>query len=170
MVVWLEGRYVSGLERKSSTDHGNPDAPEIARLDVHSMPGHYIRRLQQVATRLFAEDVTGAITPVQFAALLALRDRPGIGQAALSELIGYDRATIGGVIDRLEAKQWVRRSPSPTDRRSNSLTLTDKGKTALDQARPQVEQVQKKLLAPLNARERQIYAAMCEKILKANKG
>lgn len=170
MAVRLEGRHVSRLKEKSDTQDGSAVREIRSRLDVHSMPGHYIRRLQQVATRLFAEDVTGAITPVQFAALLALRDRPGIGQAALSELIGYDRATIGGVIDRLEAKKWVRRTPSATDRRSNSLTLTDQGQSALEKALPQVKQVQEKLLEPLNASEQRTYAAMCEKILRANKG
>ena len=145
------------------------DAPGPA-LFVHTMPGHYIRRVQQVAVRLFAEGVDGDITPVQFAALSALGDAPGIGQAALAALIGYDRATIGGVIDRLEAKGLVRRAPDPDDRRSNILSLTEAGGSALETARPQVEAVQNKLLAPLSAGERRDYEAICRKILAANGG
>lgn len=137
---------------------------------LHTMPGHYIRRMQQVAVRLFAEGVSGDMTPVQYAALVALTEAPGIGQAALSAMIGYDRATIGGVIDRLEAKGHVTRAPDPDDRRSNILTLTPAGAEAIEAARPQVEAVQEKLLAPLSEDERIQYETMCRKILAANGG
>jgi DNA-binding MarR family transcriptional regulator len=46
----------------------------------------------------------------------------------VAELIGYDRATIGGVIDRLEKKGWIRRVVSERDRRARELSLTAKGK------------------------------------------
>jgi len=149
-----------------------PDAQRASApsLYVQDMPGHYIRRVQQVAARLFSEGVEGEITPVQFAALSALADRPGLGQAALASLIGYDRATIGGVIDRLETRGWVRRAPAPADRRANVLTLTGDGAAALVAARPQVQAVQQKLLAPLSETERRQYARMCAKIVNAYGG
>lgn len=143
---------------------------EAAGLFVHTMPGHYIRRVQQVAVRLFTEGVSGDMTPVQFATMLALAEAPQIGQAALAAMIGYDRATIGGVIDRLEGKGLVQRAPDPDDRRSNILILTAKGIDALNAARPEVEAVQEKLLAPLSAAERMDYQAMCRKILAAYGG
>jgi DNA-binding MarR family transcriptional regulator len=143
---------------------------EAAGLFVHTMPGHYIRRVQQVAVRLFSEGVSGDMTPVQFATLLALDEAPEIGQAALAAMIGYDRATIGGVIDRLQAKGLVQRASDPVDRRSNILTLTEKGIAALNAARPEVEAVQEKLLAPLNPAERIQYETMCRKILSAYGG
>lgn len=143
---------------------------EAAGLFVHTMPGHYIRRVQQVAVRLFTEGVNGDMTPVQFATMLALAEAPEIGQAALASMIGYDRATIGGVIDRLEAKGLVQRAPDPDDRRSNILTLTAKGISALEAARPEVEAVQEKLLAPLTPAEQVDYEAMCRKILSAYGG
>lgn len=143
---------------------------ETGAFFVHTMPGHYIRRVQQVAVRLFAEGVDGDMTPVQFAVLSALADAPEIGQAALAALIGYDRATIGGVIDRLEARGHVRRGADPADRRSNILSLTDAGRRALETARPQVEAVQEKLLAPLSPAERAQYESMCRKILAASGG
>ena len=139
-------------------------------LFVHSMPGHFIRRVQQVAVRLFAEGVSGDITPVQFAALATLADSPSIGQATLAAMIGYDRATIGGVIDRLENKGLVHRAADPNDRRSNLLSLTSAGQTVLAQVRPQVADVQQKLLAPLDDMEREQYALMCQKILGAYRG
>ncbi len=139
-------------------------------LFVHSMPGHYIRRVQQVAVRLFSEDIPDDITPVQFAALSALADRPGLGQAALAQLIGYDRATIGGVIDRLETKGLAQRRPDPNDRRSNILTLTAGGREIVSRTRPKVLAVQDKLLAPLSDAEREEFSQMCQKIISAYGG
>lgn len=139
-------------------------------LFVHCMPGHFIRRVQQVAVRLFAEGVDGDITPVQFAALATICDSPGVGQAALAALIGYDRATIGGVVDRLETKGWVTRTADANDRRSKVLMLTDAGRKALAAARPQVEIVQEKLLAPLSESEQVQYQDMCRKILASYGG
>lgn len=150
------------MPRLKQADTGMDEQPD---LFVHRMPGHYIRRVQQVAVRLFAEGVDGDITPVQFAALATISDSPGIGQAALAAMIGYDRATIGGVVDRLEAKGWATRSADANDRRSKILMLTDAGRKALAAARPQVEAVQEKLLAPLGESERRQYQDMCCKIL-----
>ena len=96
--------------RATSARHVSYADLRASDLVIHHMPGHFIRRLQQVAVSLFADRVGLEMTPVQFAALAAVAQRPRIDQARLSALIGYDRATIGGVIDRLEARGWLARS------------------------------------------------------------
>ena len=64
-------------------------APTDAALPIHEMPGHMVRRLQQVAVALFAEELAGLdLTPVQYAALVALDERPGLDQAPLAALGG----------------------------------------------------------------------------------
>jgi hypothetical protein len=51
---------------------------------IYDKPGHLIRRLQQIAVALFmAETKKFDITPVQYAALLAIDLHPGIDQTAL---------------------------------------------------------------------------------------
>jgi DNA-binding MarR family transcriptional regulator len=140
-------------------------------LAFHHMPGHYIRRLQQVAVAIFMREVEGAdITPVQFATLAALRDRRACDQATLSALIGYDRATIGGVIDRLEAKRWIGRTPGQRDRRTKLVTLTPAGAAALRRVLRDVERAQARLLAPLAATERRRFERLCQKLLAAHLG
>ena len=45
---------------------------------IYDQPGHLIRRLQQIAVALFmAETKEFDITPIQYAALLAVRLHPG---------------------------------------------------------------------------------------------
>ncbi len=146
------------------------ETPGASGLFVHSMPGHLVRRLQQVAVRLFGDEVASDLTPVQFAALAAVSDRPNIGQAALAALIGYDRATMGGVIERLEQKGWLTRNASPDDRRSNVLCLTAAGKRILAASIAEVERAQQKLLEPLTAGEQRQFEAMCLKILAHHRG
>jgi MarR family transcriptional regulator, temperature-dependent positive regulator of motility len=139
-------------------------------LVIHHMPGHFIRRLQQVAVRLFAERVGLDMTPVQFAALAAVAQRPLTDQAALSALIGYDRATIGGVIDRLESRGWLARSPSSTDRRVKLVRITPSGRKALARALPAVKSVQETLMTPLGAGDRKRFERLCVKILAHHLG
>lgn len=156
--------------RAPQADATEESDPSRSGLFVHSMPGHIVRRLQQVAVRLFGEEVGGDITPIQFAALCAVADRPNIGQAALAALIGYDRATMGGVIDRLEQKGWMARIPSAEDRRSNALAVTAEGHRIVSAAKGKVEAMQHKLLAPLSDTEQRHFEAMCLKILAHHKG
>ncbi len=68
---------------------------------------------------VFHAEVSAAgsdLTPVQFAALVQVRANPELDQATFAGMIAYDRATIGGVIDRLAEKGLVERKPSNRDR------------------------------------------------------
>ena len=66
------------------------------------MPGHLIRRLQQISFALFLDQAKEFdITPVQYAALVAINNHPGIDQTALCNIIAFDRSTIGDVMGRL---------------------------------------------------------------------
>jgi DNA-binding MarR family transcriptional regulator len=153
--------------------NGAPETDEAARiaadLAIHHMPGHYIRGLQQVAVALFARHVDGLLTPVQYAALAALSQRT-LDQAALATLVGYDRATLGGVIERLESRGFVRRVPGTQDRRTKLVSLTPAGRAALRRATPLVEAVQQELLAPLSAVERRTFERLCRRLLRAHEG
>ena len=127
--------------------------------------------LTRMAVALFAQKV-GAfdITPVQFAALMALRERRTLDQAALSALIGYDRATMGGVIDRLEAKRWVVREAGQKDRRTKLVSLTAAGAALLRRVAREVDAVQAALMAPLAPTERRAFERLCRKLLDAHLG
>lgn len=135
---------------------------------VKAMPGHLIRRMQQMATQQFASHMRDAgfdITSVQFAALDAINARPGIDQAGLAALIAYDRATIGGVVDRLVAKGLVDRVVSQTDRRAREINLTEKGKAIYEELVGHVQQVQHKILGGLTAEECRQFTDLARKLL-----
>ncbi|MDI4656783.1 MarR family winged helix-turn-helix transcriptional regulator [Xanthobacter autotrophicus] len=146
------------------------DPAEAVVLDLESLPGHLIRRLQQVAVALFAEEMERAgadLTPVQFAALATVRDHPGIDQASLAGVIGYDRATIGGVVERLEGKDLIRRIPAPGDRRLRQLFLEEEGARLLAALSAPVLRVQDRIMAPLSPEERATLKALLAKLVDA---
>jgi DNA-binding MarR family transcriptional regulator len=132
------------------------------------MAGHLIRRLHQQSTQVFQARTQAAgfdLTSVQFAALDAIARQPGIDQASLAATISFDRATIGGVIDRLEHKGLVQRVVSAQDRRARQLHLTPAGEQLLSASRPVVEGLQADILAPLSPAERTAFVALAHKAL-----
>ncbi|PWE34433.1 transcriptional regulator [Maritimibacter sp. 55A14] len=130
------------------------------------MPGHLIRRLNQISTSVFQDRMRAHgwdMTAVQFAALRAVERHPGLDQASLAGLIAYDRATIGGVTDRLAAKGLVRRAVSASDRRARALTLTPAGRALLAAAAPVVEELQDEILVGLDPAERAEFLRLAAK-------
>lgn len=137
-------------------------------MDRMAMAGHLIRRLHQQSTQVFQAQMQAAgfdLTSVQFAALDAIAQQPGIDQAGLAATISFDRVTIGGVIDRLEAKGLVQRVVSAQDRRARQLHLTPAGERLLADSRPLVEALQADILAPLSGSERSAFLALACKAL-----
>ncbi|OWJ77402.1 MarR family winged helix-turn-helix transcriptional regulator [Haematobacter missouriensis] len=137
---------------------------------LYTLPGHLIRRLQQIAVALFAARMAEAgldLTPVQYAALTTIRDNPGIDQATLAGLIAYDRVTLGGVVERLEQKSLVHREVSVRDRRAREIRLTEAGDDLLATALPWVEKVQADIVEALGQEERGTFLSLLSKLTDA---
>ena len=135
-------------------------------VELDAIPGHCIRRLQQVAVALFMQETSAAgVTPVQFAVLQTLGGQPGIDQRTLAEAVSFDTSTIGGVVDRLEARGLVTRSLSEADRRVRLLHLTAQGEALLSEVTPAMERTQERILEPLTARERKEFMRMVQAVV-----
>ena len=138
----------------------------ITRPDSALTPGHLIRRLHQLSTRVFTERTHAAgfdLTPVQFIALDTLRENAGIDQASLADAIAKDRATLGAVADRLEQKGLVTRVINPRDKRARELELTQKGREVVDAMRPIVMSLQSDILPGLTPEEYQTFIHLAAK-------
>ncbi|MGG7566215.1 MarR family winged helix-turn-helix transcriptional regulator [Rhodovulum sp. DZ06] len=142
-------------------------------MEFQDMAGHVIRRLHQASSALFQSRMKAAgfdLTPVQFAALDAVAAAPGIDQAGVAARIAYDRATIGGVIDRMERKGLLAREVSRRDRRARELRLTRDGEAVLEAARPVVRGLQDEILSDLDDAERVQFLALARKAAGAGAG
>lgn len=137
-------------------------------MSVLEMAGHLIRRLHQQSTQVFVQRTQAAgydLTPVQYAALEAIYENPGSDQKFVAELIGYDRATIGGVIERLEKKGWVRRVVREQDRRARELSLTAKGNSIRSALQPIVKELQKEILMPLGEADQALLINLARQVV-----
>ncbi|WP_235857837.1 MarR family winged helix-turn-helix transcriptional regulator [Marimonas lutisalis] len=138
--------------------------------EIYNMAGHLIRRLNQISTAVFSErmsDIGVELTPVQYAALTTIRENPGIDQATLAGTIAYDKATIGGVVDRLAGKGLITRDISPRDRRARTLTITDDGTALFEKVAPVVRALQHDILAGLDDAEKASLLALLKKTTDA---
>lgn len=125
-----------------------PSAKQAFVLDLN-VPGHLIRRAQQVHTALWAEEFDRELTGPQYAVLHVVSQWPGVNQRQLGELAALDKSTGADLIDRLDRRGWIRRDRDPQDGRGKVVFLTEPGGQAVARFAPRVATVQDKVLEPL---------------------
>lgn len=137
--------------------------------DLHLKPGHLIRRAQQIAVAIFMEECASHdLTPVQYAALVAIRENPGTDATRLSALIAFDRSTLGNVLERLETRKLVTRYASPEDKRIKLLKLSATGSALVKRAQAAVERAQERILEPLKPADRKKFMELLEQLVELN--
>jgi MarR family transcriptional regulator, lower aerobic nicotinate degradation pathway regulator len=133
------------------------------------MPGHLIRRLQQIASALFLEQAKAFdFTPVQYAALVAIKNNPGLDQTTLCNTIALDRSTIGDVVGRLEKRGLISRKNGAADRRTKTLHVTAAGNRMIKDIDSAVAETQRLILAPLKPGERVTFMQMLKHLVHLN--
>jgi DNA-binding MarR family transcriptional regulator len=136
---------------------------------VYAAPGYLFRRMQQIAVSIFMEECkTFDLTPVQYAALIAIHTHPGIDATRLSAVIAFDRSTLGSVIERLQAKVYIERKPAPEDKRIKLLYLTKSGAAILREIIPAVERAQARMLEPLKPADRKTLMGLMSQLVDLN--
>ncbi|WP_066266384.1 MarR family winged helix-turn-helix transcriptional regulator [Hydrogenophaga palleronii] len=138
-------------------------------VDLNDLPGHYARRIHQIAVALFTQEMGDInVTPVQYSSLQAICKSPGIDQGTLARTIGFDTSTIGSVIDRLESRGLVRREVSPTDKRVRQVTATAEGEQLLAKVVPPMLRSQALFLEPLPPKDRKELMRLMHKLIEAH--
>lgn len=117
-------------------------------------PGFLLARIDQIATALYAR--RQPMTTLAQSELLLLLGRHGaMPQIALARAAGMDKSTVGLVLDNLEARQWIARTTCAQDRRRAQISLTVHGTAALAGIAGDFAELQRELLAPLAAEDRE---------------
>ena len=113
---------------------------DVARL----MRTTYDRRVRELG-----------LTRSQWWVLTLLFRNDGVTQSELAELLEIERPTLGRLLDRLEAKGWVRREHDSRDRRAWRVHLTDAVEPAMRKLRKVASELRSDALAGLSAQERE---------------
>jgi DNA-binding MarR family transcriptional regulator len=112
---------------------------DVARL----MRTAYDRRVRELG-----------LTRSQWWVLTLLFRNDGVTQSELAELLEIERPTLGRLLDRLEAKGWVRREHDARDRRAWRVHLTEAVEPAMRKLRKVAAELRGDALAGLGAKER----------------
>jgi DNA-binding MarR family transcriptional regulator len=113
---------------------------DVARL----MRTAYDRRIRKLG-----------LTRAQWWVLTHLYRANGATQTELAETLEIEKPTLGRLLDRLEAKGWVKREHDATDRRVWRVRLTDEVEPALRTMRAIAKELRRDALAGISAAERE---------------
>lgn len=111
-------------------------------------PSHLMHRVLQYALDIYAEETgPGALTQRQFAVLAAVAEDEGLSQTDLVRATGIDRSTLADLVARMIGKGLLQRERSSLDGRANTVRLAERGREALEAARPRVEAADRRILS-----------------------
>src|SRR4051794_18924093 len=130
-------------------------AQPIAEPPVTEFAGQLFFRLWRASHTRAADALASLdLTPALFGLLNVLGTRDGAIQQELGAAMGIDPSTMVSLIDQLEGAGLAKRRPCPRDRRAREITITPKGRRALERGRKTAAQVEDEVLSGLSAPER----------------
>ena len=139
-------------------------SPKKQSYVLEDQIGFVLRQVSQRHAAIFAKEIGINLTPTQWAALAKLTETGPCSQNQLGRLTAMDVATIKGVIDRLTARGLTETSSDPQDGRRLLVSLTRAGLALAEKAAPNALAISKETLAPLDAKEREIFVALLNKL------
>lgn len=117
--------------RSVAQPHSENRIVDLGRLSGHHL-GYLIRRAQIWIFQDFIRTLAEVrIRPAQYSVLLVIEANAGLSQSVLARTLGIERARLVHLLDGLEARNMVQRARSKHDRRSHTLSLTARGRSAL---------------------------------------
>jgi len=94
------------------------------------------------------------LTRSQWWVLNHLYFNEGISQTEFASVLDIEKATVGRLLDRLEAKGWVARKNDPQDKRTKRVYLTEKVQPTLQIMRDMAAVTRDEAVRSLNKTER----------------
>jgi DNA-binding MarR family transcriptional regulator len=122
--------------------------------EIKDILGFHIRLAYGTVYRHFTETFTDIdLTQKQVSVLWLIDDHPGIAQTDLAMRLRMDRATTMAIINRLQARHYLRRGKSETDGRKQAMFLEPEGAKALVRAKEAIRAHEDWLKARFTERE-----------------
>ena len=92
----------------------------------HQVP-YLIYEVERLMSREYDRRMrTLGLTRAQWWVLARLYFNDGVTQSELAEDLGFSKAALGGLLDRLESNGWLERRAHPHDRRAKCVFRTSK--------------------------------------------
>jgi MarR family transcriptional regulator for hemolysin len=81
----------------------------------------------------------------------------GVTQSELAEILELEKPSLGRLLDRMEAKGWVRREEHASDRRAKRVYLTEEVQPAIKAMRTAAAEVRREALAGLPSERQDVF-------------
>ena len=87
-----------------------------------------IRRAARLLSRRYEEALRPVnLTSSQFSILQALRNRNGLPQGTMAEILGFEPTTLTRILRPLEKRKLIKVVPTPNDQRRRMVSITKEG-------------------------------------------
>lgn len=143
----------------------------VAEWRPYEMPSLLINRLtrllsKQVDEQLSAVGLTGSQLPV----LAALKEGANLTQRELADLAGVAQPSMAQLLARMERDGMIQRTPSASDGRVSTISLTSQAKRKLEPGRDVLRRIDDETCSVLTEKERQALVAMLQKLVRHVQG
>jgi len=140
----------------------------ISELESHL--GYWLRRVSNTVSGEFARSLHAKQTSVaEWVLLRHLHEREQIAPGELAEALIMTRGAISKIIDKLQAKNWIRSRVNPKDNRGQLLSLTSVGRRTLPELAKIADENDDQFFACLDAGERSSLRCLLAKLAEHHK-
>ncbi|MFZ5944623.1 MAG: MarR family winged helix-turn-helix transcriptional regulator [Bacillota bacterium] len=133
-------------------------------MELNQCINFLLTRAQQGVFQFFKSKLSEYdVTPVQYGILSCLWQEDGQTPKQIAATLSLDGSTITGIIDRMENKELVQRTPDPNDRRALRVILTPKGQCLQEPIQKIIDQANEQVLSNFSSVERQLMKELLER-------
>jgi len=157
----LEAQPVKRPQRKSKKNLVSQDENWDQRVGFLM---HDVSRLRRVVFDAMMKPL--GVTRSQWWVLAHLSRHDGMIQSDLADLLDLGKAALGGLVDRLEASEFIERRPDSTDRRAKRVFLTRKGNQMVKEMHQMSHEMSEQILDGFDHEERLQLADLLMRVKK----
>ncbi len=133
----------------------------------HTLVFHLIGLSKKFQKAIGQNSGTSPLSYTQATTLLIIDSLPFANQSEIAKRLHLQPATIVTLIDELEKQALVRRNPTPNDRRTYQILLTDMGKKELEAIKRKSKSIEKFVKNQLSSHEFELLTAIVDKLTKS---
>jgi DNA-binding MarR family transcriptional regulator len=150
--------------RKSPENSTPAGGLEEARL--HDVIGYQVAQASIATLGLFhrAAGEVLDLRPAEYTVLVLIKENPGGTAARVARALAVSAPNITMWLDKLEGRGLVERHASETDRRTQHLHVTEKGRQVADTATQQLLEAERRTFSHLTVGERTILVELLHKL------
>ena len=133
----------------------------MIKEDLSRNFGFILNDVARIMRNIFDRRVKAlGLTRSQWWVLNHLFRNNGATQSELADILEIEKATLGRLLDRMEAKGWIRREEHATDRRAKRVFLTDEVEPAVKTMRAAAADLRRDALSSFNNDDRERFVDM----------